>query len=235
MAFVHGKSTRVLINELAASSKLNSIAINNGRNLASNMACYGDEGERFLPGLRTGAMTLGGPFEDNTVYNELQAANGVDNALLVSAGLNGFGVGQPVGIALSDLESHEMTSQVTDAVRWTVQAAGDEFVDWGRSHHDLTAETATGNGTAVDNAASSAGGGVGALHVTAYSGLTNVVFKIQHSVDNSVWVDLITFTTVSGVTSQRSTASGTVNRYTRATWTVTGTGSVTFAALFARR
>ena len=235
MAFVHGKATRVLINELAASSKLNSVTLNNSRALAGEMACYGDEGEKFIPGLRSGVMSLGGPFEDNTVYSELQTANGTDNGLLVTAGVNGFAVGQPVGIALSDLESHQLQSSVSDAVRWTVEAPADEMVDLGYSLHDLTAETATGNGTAVDNTDATTNGGVGCLHVTAYSGFTNVVFKIQHSTDNSVWVDLITFTTVTAATSERSAVTGTVNRYTRVIRTVTGTGSVTFVAAFARR
>lgn len=235
MAFVHGKATRVLINELAASSKLNSVTLANSRALAGDIACYGDEGEKFIPGLRSGVMSLGGPFEDNTVYTELQTANGSDNSLLVCAGVNGFGVGQPVGIALSDLESHQLQSSVSDAVRWTVEAPADEMVDLGYSLHDLTAETTTGNGTAVDNTDATTNGGAGCLHVTAYSGFTQVVFKIQHSADNSVWADLITFSTVTDVTSERSTVTGTVNRYTRVIRTVTGTGSVTFVAAFARR
>lgn len=235
MAFVHGKATRVLINELAASAKLNSVTINNSRAMAGDIACYGDDGERFIPGLRSGVMTLGGPFEDNTVYSELRAADNTNNGLLTTAGPNGFAVGQYVGIALSDLGSHQLQSSVSDAVRWTVEAPADEMVDLGRSLHDLAAETATGNGTAVDDTAGTTNGGVGCLHVTAYSGFTNVVFKIQHSTDNSVWADLITFTTVTAITSQRTAVTGTVNRYLRVIRTVTGTGSATFVAAFARR
>lgn len=234
MPFVHGKDTRVLVNELAASSKLRAVTINNSRALGE-VPCFGDEGEKFIPGLRSGTLTLEGPFEDNTLYTEFQAANGTDNGLLVSAAPSGFAVGRPVATAIGDLSSHEITSPVSDPVGWTVEAQADDLVDFGVSLHDLTAETATGNGTSVDNAASSANGGIGVLHVTAYSGLTSVVFKIQHSTDNSVWVDLITFTTVTAVTSERIAVSGTVNRYTRLIWTATGSGSVTFAGAFARR
>lgn len=235
MAFVRGTDTRVLVNEVAASTKLSSITAANARALSDTVAAFGDEGDKFVPGLRSGQLTLGGPFEQNTVYDEFTAANGVDNGLLVSAAMKGFAVGNQVVTAASDPSSHEMASQVTDAVRFTVEAMADELVDLGVSLHDVTAETATANGTNVDNAVSSANGGVGALHVTAYSGFTNVVFKVQHSADNITYTDLITFTTVTGITSERKTATGTVNRHVRAVWTVTGVGSITFAVVFARR
>uniref|UniRef100_UPI003BB56F59 hypothetical protein n=1 Tax=Thermoanaerobacterium sp. DL9XJH110 TaxID=3386643 RepID=UPI003BB56F59 len=79
------------------------------------------------------------------------------------------------------------------------------------------AASADGNGTTVDNAASSSNGAVAHLHVTGFTGLSNAVIKVTHSTDNfsSSDVDLITFSTVSGLTSQRSTVTGTVNRYVR--------------------
>ena len=76
------------------------------------------------------------------------------------------------------------------------------------------------------------------LHVTANDRSATVDVKIQHSTDDSVWADLITFTQV-GVgaeTAEAKTVSGTVNRYVRAARTVAaGTGSITYAVGFARR
>jgi hypothetical protein len=47
---------------------------------------------------------------------------------------------------------------------------------------------------------------------------------------------LATFTAATGATSQRVVVSGTVNRYLRASWTLTGTGAAaTFTASLARR
>ena len=99
---------------------------------------------------------------------------------------------------------------------------------------DLAAITSDTNGTAVDNAAGTTNGGTGVVHVTAFSGFSGGVFKVQHSTDNSSWSDLITFTTVAGKTSERVTVSGTVNRYLRFFTDVTGTGSVTVQGSFAR-
>lgn len=235
MTFAHGKDTRVLVNEVSASSKLRSYSASNTRALG-DVTAYGDGGERFTPGLRSGTLSVEGHFEDNTLYAELRN-DGVDNSLLVSAAFNGFAVGNVVATAIGDQSSHQITSSVSDVVGFSVETQADEMVDLGFSLHDLTAVTATANGTAVDNAASSANGGVGALHITAVSGTSpTATVKVQHSVDNSVWVDLVTFTAATAVTSERKTVSGTVNRYVRAQWTIGGTTpSFTFVAAFARR
>lgn len=92
---------------------------------------------------------------------------------------------------------------------------------------DTTASTGAGTGGSFV-LSSTVNGLVGYQGVSAYAGFTGVVGKIQHSVDNSVWVDLITFTNVTtGPLAERLTAAGTVNRYLRHVGTVTGAGSIT--------
>jgi hypothetical protein len=84
------------------------------------------------------------------------------------------------------------------------------------------------SGTAIDNGTSSANGGAGYLQVTALTlgGFTNIIHKIRHSTDNSVYVDLITFTAVTAApAAERKTVAGTINRYTRAEYDFTGAGS----------
>ncbi|MGH2671038.1 MAG: hypothetical protein ACRDH5_18335, partial [bacterium] len=108
------------------------------------------------------------------------------------------------------------------------------------SLHALTGESVTGNSSpGIDNTVSSPNGGVGTLHVTANTrDAGTIVIKIQHSVDDTAWVDLITFATVNFAvtTKERLSVAGTVNRYVRALWTVTGatTGTYTFHTNFAR-
>jgi hypothetical protein len=82
---------------------------------------------------------------------------------------------------------------------------------------------------------STVNGGAGIQAVSAYATLTGVVGKIQHSPDDAVWADLITFTNVtSAPVAQRGTAAGTVDRYTRYSRDVTGAGSYTPFVGFAR-
>lgn len=100
--------------------------------------------------------------------------------------------------------------------------------------HPSAARTADGNGSVLVVSGPSATQRLyAALHVTAYSGFTNVVFKIQ-SDDNGGFpspTDRITFTTVTGRTSEFTSVAGDFSSETgmRVTWDVTGSGSVTFA------
>lgn len=102
----------------------------------------------------------------------------------------------------------------------------------------LAAVTVDTNGTAVVLTGPTATQRLYAvLHVTAYSGFTNVVFKIQ-SDDNSGFssaTDRITFSTVTGLTSQFSSVAGSFSSEThhRIIADVTGTGSVSYFAAFA--
>jgi hypothetical protein len=79
-------------------------------------------------------------------------------------------------------------------------------------------------------------GGAAFLQVTAQSGGGNLVVKVQHSVDDGVWVDLITFASVAAVGAQRAAVANTVtvNRYTRELHTISA-GSATFSMAFGRR
>lgn len=98
----------------------------------------------------------------------------------------------------------------------------------------LTDEGA-GASVTLERLVSSASGGRGNLHITAITGTWTI--KIQHSVDNSVWADLITFTQATaagGAVSESLAVTGTVNRYLQITWTEDVAGSITFAVTFAR-
>lgn len=97
-----------------------------------------------------------------------------------------------------------------------------------------TALTANTTGTGVDGGASSANGGVGYLHVTAYSGFTSVAIKVQDSADDNTYADLVSFTNVTAVGAERVTVAGTVEQYLRSVVTVTGSGSITLFVGFAR-
>jgi hypothetical protein len=93
--------------------------------------------------------------------------------------------------------------------------------------------SATTTGTGFDNGALTSNGGHANLHVLVSSGGTWSL-KVQHSVDNVTFADLITFTsTGAAIGAEHKTASGTVNRYTRVLLTRTS-GSLTVMISFAR-
>lgn len=128
-----------------------------------------------------------------------------------------------------------LQASYADAVAGSISTMNTGPDDVGVVIATLEAITATGNGTSVDNGASSANGAVAHLHVTDFSGLTSDTITLEHSANNSTWTTLGTFDAVTAATSQRLTVTGTVNRYVRVVDTVVGTGSVTRLVSLSRR
>lgn len=108
----------------------------------------------------------------------------------------------------------------------------DTVITQGKVLYPSTATTSDTNGTAVALTGPTASQSLyAALHVTAYSGLTNAVIKIQSDDSGAMSspTDRITFTTVTGTTYQFTSVAGSFSSEThlRATIDVTGTGSIT--------
>ncbi len=121
---------------------------------------------------------------------------------------------------------------------FSVTAQGSGGSEVGTVLEDLTAVTIDGNGTSRDLTAASGNGGVAHLHVSEFSGLTSDEITVEHSTNGSTgWATLVTFATVTGVTSERVVVAPgtTVNRYLRVVDDVDGTGSITRSIAFARR
>lgn len=236
MAFVHSLSSRVLINEDHLSAQISGYTVTHSREM-STVTALTDTGYKSIPGIASGSVAIRGYFDAAAggMYEEVIANIGTDNSLLVTVFPDGYTLGQPALMAITDPTGFEIPSSVSEAVTMTIDAMPDDGVDMGVSLHALSAETADSNGSSIDNTAASTGGSVANLHLTAYSGLTNIIVKVQSSTDNSSWSDFITFTTLTAVGSERKTTTGTVPRYIRCLWDVTGTGSATFTVAFARR
>jgi len=126
---------------------------------------------------------------------------------------------------------HEISAPVAGVVEASAEAESSKAAERIVSLHALGAETAgTITPASVDNAASTTAGAVGYLHVTAITGGTITSITVQDSTDDSVWADLVTFTTpISSTTSERVQVTGTVDRYTRVRAVLNG-GTATFQA-----
>ncbi len=239
MAFAHSKSARLLLGDVSFSGFLSSWEHTTERELA-DATTHTDDGHSFVPGLDNGSLTLGGRVDDSAAAGgqdaTLDAALGASAASVITTAPAGFAVGNRVITIDSRESTYSVSAPVAEAVSFEAEWQAEGRVDTGVSLHDLTAETASGNGSSVDGGASTSGGGVAALHVTAASGTSeSLTAKVQHSADNTTFVDLVTFT-AAGSTAERTAVTGTVNRYVRASWQVSGTTpSFTFAVAFARR
>jgi hypothetical protein len=229
-------ATRVLVNNAHLSGSLAGWRFEHRRLLSDNTNLL-STGEQFRPGQLSGSLGLSGQFDTavGDIQTTMDTARTTAGGLLVTAFAETPAIGSWAFIGEGNVSALDYPAPVKDLVKVDVTGTPNDGIDMGVTLHVLGAETASSNSTSVDNSAASSNGAIASLHVTAYSGLTNIVIKVQHSTDNSVWNDLITFTTVTATTWQRSTVSGTVNRYLRSLWTVSGSGSCTFAVACARR
>lgn len=232
MTFVLGNVSRVLANSKAVTCTVAGYTVGMTRALSEVTTMCSTGGPSFVPGLSSGTLALRGPQDSigQQLHSEIAAAVGVDNALILTVCPYGTGAGQSAMTAVGDVTDWTIDASVTEAVGYAATLQADEMVDAGFVVHPLVAETATGNTASIDRGAGTANGGVAVLHATAYATLTNAAIKVQHSVDNAVWTDLATFTTITAAGAQRLfLAPGTaVNRYVRASLTVSGAGSVTY-------
>lgn len=193
--------------------------------------------------LRKYDITQKGFFDDatNSVNDALAGKIGTTRTLCFGYETNTTGK-QFVGASGPVESDYERVSVVGKVHRANATYAAAGAIENGVILHGLGAETAAGNTSAtdVDNAASSANGGAAYLQLTALTlgGFTNVIVKVQESVDNITYVDLATFTAVTAApAAQRIAVTGTVDRYLDVAWSFTGSGSgesVTFMSGFAR-
>lgn len=103
---------------------------------------------------------------------------------------------------------------------------------FGKLLHPKGAETNTGAGASLDNAASSANGGRANLHVTAITGTWTI--RVEHSTNGSDWTTLAAFSGLDAIGGHTLEVTGTVNHYLRAAHTEDSAGSVTYILGFAR-
>jgi hypothetical protein len=242
MPFIHGKDAAIVHGATALTSFLNDGSVSQDIETAETTV-FGSAGgaKTYIVGLRDATLSASGLFDGaaNAVDDVLQASIGSDTLAPVLFAQSGITAGNRCYIMQAKTTSYEVSAPVGDVVSVSYDAQADGGTDDAILLTALAAVTATGNGSSQDNTTSTANGGVAQLHVTANSMNNNTIFKVQHSADNSTWADLATFTTVATTvtTSERVTvATGTtVNRYLRANYTASGTGSITFTMAFARR
>lgn len=202
-----------------------------------NMAAGGHQ--EWKPGLIRGAMTV-------NLYQD-HAAGVLDDTITLGTqfaftGLPNVGntqtAGDPVYLSRGYVGKYApRQGAVGQAAKAGLTLPYDTKIIRGLLGHPATARTSDGNGTAVALTGPTATQSLYAtLHVIAYSGFTNVVIKVQ-SDDSGAFgsaTDRITFTTVTGLTSQFASVAGNFSTEThhRVNWDVTGSGSITFVVAF---
>lgn len=243
MSFLSGANAKVLSDVTDLSAFLNGADTAQDAQLLETTA-FGAGSKTYLAGFKNATVALKGFWDGATgaVDAILVAALGSTTGQIMTVAPEGLTVGMRVKLLSARVIKYGVSTPVEGVVSISADVQADGGIDAGVSLHALAAETATGSGASVDNAALSSNGGVAHLHVTAVTavGGDTLNVTVQHSTNGSTWVDLVTFTQLTTVTTKERivvAAGTTVNRYLRANWTKGGVGSpsYTFNVGFSRR
>ena len=240
MSFRHGKNTAVLVQQYNISSYLNEVSSSQSIETAET-STFGTAAKTYVAGQNDATISFSGLYDGaaNAIAEIFEAIIDNDSTPVITICPDGgLTVGSKATLAQAKQTSYEISAPVTDVVSLSGEFQVTDGMRGGVILAGNAANTTSTNGASVDGAASSSLGARANLHVTANTRNANTVIKVQHSADNSTWADLITFTTVAATTrtSQTATATGTVNRYLRATSTISsGTGSITYTVSLSRR
>lgn len=232
MAFVPSTKSRLLLGDFHLATYTTNISLTSESDMLDTTVLT-DTSKQFIVGQNTSTLAASG-HHDLAEFTDLTSFKSAAVTPFTYAP-SGWAVGSEA-VLVNVLESDfETSAPISGTVDWSLSAQTSGLTDIGYSLADLAAVTSDTNGTSHDGTAATTGGGVGHLHVPAFSGFSGVVVTIQDSADNSVWATIGTFTTVAGLTSERLEIAGTIRRYVRAAFDVTGTGSVTAQVSYARR
>jgi len=231
-----GLSASVLFNAYDLSRYLKTAAPSLDAELLDATAFQAPGGDKeFVIGFRDGKLSLEGFFQSDSVNQS--AIDDIFNNVIGSTTKQIVTVSPEGALTLgnrcflidADTVNYAVSSPATGLVMSNAGIQSSSGIGAGVILQPTAALTTTGNGTSVDNGAATTKGGAGHIHVTTVAGTTPTLDgKIQHSVDNSAWVDLITFSQKTGISAERVEVTVAVNRYTRFIRTIGGSGGPSF-------
>lgn len=236
--FRHGKKTAVFINGTDMSPFLNEATTTQAIETAETTT-FGSDDKTYMTGLSDGTISSSGLFDSTAGASDAVLSGMIateDNAVTVFP--EGNVLGRRAVIANGQLTSYEVSSPVADVISISAEVQADGGLYHGIALTGSVSASATANQVSTDNTAATSNGLIANVHVTANTRDGASTIKIQHSVDDSTFVDLITFSSVSAsaTVGENLTTNGTVNRYLRAQQTLAGTtGTITFNIASARR
>ncbi len=244
MGFVHGKLQVLLFGGVDASGWMNEAKVSG--EIAMNDVTTAKDGKTdwktFQTGLRSAAGSVAGFLEsvedgsDELLRETLDSNTGFP----LSYAPANWDHGLPVKMMHATETKYDISAPVSEVEAVSAEFASNKGrLDHGKALTSLAAKTATGSGSNLDNEASSTAGGVAHLHVVGITGTgATVTGKIKHSPDGSSWADLVTFTAKTDKGGERVEipAGTTIQRYTKADWTIAGTNpSINIGIALARR
>lgn len=250
MSPVHGKKTRVFCNQYDLSRFFKSAEPNEDVPTIDTTT-FNANAKTFIPDFAEGTLGLSGVWDsdafdavdnptglDNQVDDVLQPALGGNTNQNWTVAMDGVDVaGNPALLVSGKETKYSIQAPTNSLVSVAAEIKSDGKMRAGVILAEAATRSATGNGSNNDGGAASTNGFVAIVHLYGITGATpNMVVTIEDSSDGVTgWATIGTFAALTALGHGRIDVAGTVRRYVRAKWTMTGgTQTETFIVSFAR-
>lgn len=230
MAFSHGSKARVWLKGRETTVVFSDVNADENTQ-AADTTTLGNTAKQYIPGLSDAKTKIKGFFSSDSVSPTTSFEYFFDSVrrtifpvTFMTAGNNSLG--DPVRVLYGFLTSATVDTSATAAAKLNLEFTSNIGMQSNSLLVTDAARTTTANGSNLDNTTSSASGGSATLQLSAVSGTASpsVAVIIEHSTTGAgSWSTIGTFATKTAAGAEYITFSGTVNRYVRASWTVTGT------------
>lgn len=196
----------------------------------------------YVQSFKSAELALTGIFDSDTtnldkIHDVLSAAYNSGDVMIVTGSLGAISLGAPALMMDGVQMNYAVPVNVGELIFSNATLKSQNGLNFGNWLMSQAIAAGSVNGASLDNGAATAKGGVFHAHLEN-DDATDVDVKLQHSTNNSVWVDV-----VGGAINDLSdphaagsvTVAGTINRYIRAVATVAGGDAILVSAAFARR
>lgn len=198
----------------------------------------------YEQGFKSGTLNATGIFDHDPVlldkiHDVFSAAFADSTDVLITASLGTVTVGEPAVMLTGAEVKYEVPAPLGQLIMSNANFRSKNGINFGRWLMKSQLDAGTTNGTSIDNGAATTNGGVFQAHLQN-DDATDVDVKVQHSTNNSTWVDLAGATALN-LSDPNAAGSGivakgvTINRWLRAVAIVTGGDTILVSAAFARR
>lgn len=196
----------------------------------------------YEQGFKTASAQGAGVFRyDQTnldeMHNILSAAFTTGSSVIVTGSPEVLTVGSPAYLMDAIESEYSINTPLGQLITVSTTVRSNNGLNFGEWLFSAAVDDTTTNGASQDNGAATSNGGLFHVHVQNPDEISGDDVILQHSDDDSIWVDLATVTLTGAANEALSAtvaAGTTVERYVRVSATATG-GEITFQAAFARR
>lgn len=234
--FKHGKDAEIWLGGMDVSSFFNDLGFAADVDTAE-ASTFKRQWKRNLEGLAAASVDLGGVWDPS--FGDFRDLIGLDAGAVLTIGPGGMtAVSDLARLILPLSTSYKESSKVGDVVAFSTSVVADGDVGFGVVLHPLVAVTADGSGTThVGPVGGTANGAIAHLHVTDVSAGDDVTVSLEDSANGSDWAPIAggAFANLDAIGAERLVIPGTIRRYTRAAWDVSGASvSIIFGVALAR-